>query len=71
MNSIDRNYFPEIDGIRAFAVIAVIINHLNNKALTSGLGVDIFFISGFYTSSYIKDRGRTSRILSADFTKEE
>ncbi|MBI4781250.1 MAG: acyltransferase [Oscillatoriophycideae cyanobacterium NC_groundwater_1537_Pr4_S-0.65um_50_18] len=42
-------YRPEIDGLRAFAVIAVIINHFNKDLLPSGyLGVDIFFvISGF------------------------
>ena len=36
MNSLKRNYFPEIDGLRAFAVIAVIVNHFNNDALPSG-----------------------------------
>ena len=42
--NIVSNYKPEIDGIRAFAVIAVIINHFNKELLPSGyLGVDIFF----------------------------
>jgi peptidoglycan/LPS O-acetylase OafA/YrhL len=46
-------YRPEIDGVRALAVISVIINHFNKKLLPSGyLGVDIFFvISGFVISS--------------------
>jgi len=36
-------YRPEIDGLRAFAVAAVIINHFNKNLLPSGyLGVDIF-----------------------------
>jgi hypothetical protein len=36
-------YRPEIDGLRAFAVVAVIINHVNKDLLPSGyLGVDIF-----------------------------
>lgn len=36
-------YRPEIDGLRALAVVAVIINHFNKALLPSGyLGVDIF-----------------------------
>ena len=44
-----EKYKPEIDGLRAFAVISVILNHTNNNLLPNGfLGVDIFFvISGF------------------------
>ncbi|CAK6688298.1 acyltransferase family protein [Synechococcus sp. BA-124 BA4] len=51
-------YRPEIDGLRAFAVIAVIINHFNKEILPSGyLGVDIFFvISGFVITSSLADR---------------
>jgi peptidoglycan/LPS O-acetylase OafA/YrhL len=47
------NYKPEIEGLRALAVIAVIINHFNKALLPSGyLGVDIFFvISGFVICS--------------------
>ena len=42
-------YRKDIDGLRAIAIIAVIINHLNKNILENGyLGVDIFFvISGF------------------------
>ncbi|SDS94679.1 Peptidoglycan/LPS O-acetylase OafA/YrhL, contains acyltransferase and SGNH-hydrolase domains [Halopseudomonas xinjiangensis] len=42
-------YRREIDGLRALAVVAVIINHFNSELLPSGyLGVDVFFvISGF------------------------
>jgi peptidoglycan/LPS O-acetylase OafA/YrhL len=51
-------YRPEIDGLRAFAVIAVIINHFNKDILPSGyLGVDIFFvISGFVITSSLLGR---------------
>lgn len=51
-------YRPEIDGIRAFAVVAVIINHFNNEILPGGyLGVDIFFvISGYVITSSLAER---------------
>ncbi len=44
-----EKYKPEIDGLRAFAIVAVILNHTSSKILPNGfLGVDIFFvISGF------------------------
>ena len=36
-------YRPEVDGLRAFAVVAVIINHFNKDILPGGyLGVDVF-----------------------------
>lgn len=62
MNSISstksHGYRPEIDGIRAFAVIVVIINHFNKDLLPSGyLGVDIFFvISGFVITASLASR---------------
>jgi len=51
-------YRPEIDGLRALAVIAVIVNHINKAALPSGyLGVDIFFvISGFVITASLAGR---------------
>ena len=44
-NSVKKDkYRLEIDGLRAFAVMAVIINHNNKIFLPSSyLGVDIFF----------------------------
>lgn len=52
------SYRPEIDGLRALAVVAVIINHFNKQILPSGyLGVDIFFvISGFVITSSLAGR---------------
>ncbi len=54
-------YRPEIDGLRAFAVVAVIINHFNKAILPGGyLGVDIFFvISGYVITSSLY--GRSSK----------
>lgn len=41
---IKTRYRPEIEGLRAFAIVAVIINHFNKEIMPSGfLGVDIFF----------------------------
>jgi peptidoglycan/LPS O-acetylase OafA/YrhL len=55
-------YRPEIDGMRALAVIAVITNHFNKDLLPSGyLGVDMFFvISGYVITSSCANRTRKS-----------
>ena len=58
IKALKNHYRPEIDGLRAFAIIAVIINHFNKDLLPSGyLGVDIFFvISGFVITSSVSKR---------------
>jgi peptidoglycan/LPS O-acetylase OafA/YrhL len=62
-NSVSRSsYRAEIDGLRALAVIAVILNHCNEALLRSGfLGVDIFFvISGFVVTSSLATKTNLS-----------
>jgi peptidoglycan/LPS O-acetylase OafA/YrhL len=61
---------PALDGIRAVAVIAVIVYHLDGDWLPGGfLGVDIFFVmSGFLiTSLLIRERSGTGRVDLAAF----
>lgn len=50
------NYRSEIDGLRAIAILSVVIFHIDSTWLQSGfLGVDIFFvISGYLITSIIK-----------------
>lgn len=62
-------YRPEIDGLRAVAVLSVIIFHLNNRWLPGGfLGVDIFFvISGFLITGIILSEIQNGSFLSGIF----
>lgn len=62
-------YRSEIDGLRALAVVAVLLNHLSHRLLPAGyLGVDIFFvISGCVVTSSLASRadGDVRRFLGA------
>jgi peptidoglycan/LPS O-acetylase OafA/YrhL len=63
-------YLPGLDGMRAIAVIAVMIYHANNSWLPGGfLGVEMFFvISGYLiTLLLIAERERTYRTSLLDF----
>ena len=63
-------YRPSLDGIRAIAVVSVLVYHLDASWLPGGyLGVDIFFVmSGYLITSLliIEHRGK-GRISLTDF----
>jgi peptidoglycan/LPS O-acetylase OafA/YrhL len=57
----DSFYIPEIDGLRAVAVVSVILYHLNAALMPGGFtGVDLFFvISGYVVSASLgRDAGQ-------------
>jgi peptidoglycan/LPS O-acetylase OafA/YrhL len=58
MSGRHSGYLPAVDGLRAIAVIAVLVNHMAAAVLPSGyLGVDIFFvISGFVVTQSLLAR---------------
>ncbi|NQY42105.1 MAG: acyltransferase [Legionellales bacterium] len=80
--NINFKYRPDIDGLRAIAILSIIIYHMNDSLITGGfIGVDIFFvISGYlislqtfkeinYNTWSIKEfyRRRIKRIIPALF----
>jgi peptidoglycan/LPS O-acetylase OafA/YrhL len=65
-------YLPGLDGLRAIAVVGVMIYHANHTWLRGGyLGVEVFFvISGYLiTLLLIGEHERTGRVALGDFWK--
>ena len=64
-----NTYRPDIDGLRALAVLAVILFHLSPSYLPNGfLGVDIFFvISGFLITTILYREMEQNNFSFADF----
>jgi len=66
-----KSHRPDIDGLRAIAILSVIAFHAFPQTIYSGfIGVDIFFvISGFLISSIILTHLSTHHFSFADFYK--
>ena len=68
MSNNKTRYLPSIDSLRALAVLAVIIYHIDVNYLPGGfLGVDLFFVlSGYLISSLIiKEYKKTETLMVA------
>lgn len=63
------SYRPEVDGLRALAVIPVVLFHLNADWLPGGyLGVDVFFvISGFLITAILQREMQEGTFRFRDF----
>ncbi|MFC4784108.1 acyltransferase family protein [Nocardioides sp. MAHUQ-72] len=64
------SFRPDIQGIRALAVLLVIVHHLGGHGISGGfIGVDVFFVvSGFLiTSLLVREVDRTGRVSLVDF----
>jgi peptidoglycan/LPS O-acetylase OafA/YrhL len=68
-SSPDAEFRPDIEGLRAFAVIVVILDHVVSWPSGGFIGVDVFFvISGFLiTGILMRQYERTGRISFATF----
>ncbi|WP_378148167.1 acyltransferase family protein [Cnuibacter sp. UC19_7] len=68
-SSTARALRPDIQGLRALAVVAVILDHAIGWPLGGFVGVDVFFvISGFLiTGLLLRDLERTGRVSFRDF----
>lgn len=69
MHNKSLSYRPDIDGLRAVAVLAVVFFHFNKEWLPGGfVGVDIFFvISGFLITGIVAKQVATGTFSFGDF----
>lgn len=61
----NSNYRPDVDGLRAVAVLAVLFFHLNFTSISGGfVGVDIFFvISGYLITNILYNEYQQNKTL--------
>ena len=65
-NTSDNSYIPGIDGLRAIAVLSVVLYHLDRDLLPGGFtGVDVFFVISGYVIS--KSLARSDAATLATF----
>lgn len=71
-SNLHLTYRPDIDGLRAIAILAVVIFHAFPKLIPGGfIGVDVFFvISGFLISSIIFSNLKNDKFSFLDFYKK-
>ena len=69
MNRIETPYRPEVDGLRAVAVLSVILFHLGIETFSGGfVGVDVFFvISGYLITRLIVTETRNAHFSFSNF----
>jgi peptidoglycan/LPS O-acetylase OafA/YrhL len=62
-------YRPEIDGLRGIAILAVLLNHMDDRIFPGGyVGVDVFFvISGFLITTIVRRELKSGRFSFWDF----
>ena len=66
----DRKFRPDVEGLRAVAVVMVVLYHANVPKITGGyVGVDVFFVlSGFViTGLLLRERAATEKTRLLDF----
>lgn len=65
MEKLEKIYYPGIDVLRAFAVLSVVLYHLNAGLMSSGyVGVDVFFVISGFVVSLSMASARTNSLTS-------
>jgi peptidoglycan/LPS O-acetylase OafA/YrhL len=68
--STEHTYFPSIDGLRAVAVVSVMLYHLRDSLMPGGfIGVDVFFVISGYVVTMSLARDAAQGYSLAEFLK--